>query len=113
MRLVGSAGVATSGDYERFFLEDGVRFHHILDGTTGRPARGVAAVTVVPANAFLAGRLSTAAFLLGMREGLALIEGIGGVEGCLIAEDGELAASTGMSRISDLPGSLYAAYPAV
>ena len=61
MRLIGSAGVATSGDYERFFIKDGVRHHHILDATTGRPARGVAAVTVVAASAFLAGRLSTAA----------------------------------------------------
>jgi thiamine biosynthesis lipoprotein len=113
VRLIGSAGGATSGDYERCFFKDGVRYHHILDATTGRPARGVAAVTVAATSASVAGRLSTAAFLLGMRDGLALIEEIPGVEGCLIAESGELAASSGISRISDLPGSLYADYPAL
>ena len=53
----------------------------------------------------------TAAFLLGPREGLALIERVPGAEGCLIDANGAIAATAGMSRISNLPGSLYAAYP--
>jgi thiamine biosynthesis lipoprotein len=113
VRLIGGAGVATSGDYERCFVKDGVRYHHLLDATTGRPARGIMSATVVAARAFLAGRIATAAFLLGPREGLALIERVPGVEGCLIDDDGAIAATSGMSRISDLPGSLYAAYPAL
>lgn len=113
VRVLGGAGVATSGDYERCFVKDGVRYHHILDATTGKPARGIRSATVIAASAFLAGRMASAAFLLGTREGLALIEAVPGVEACLIDEAGELAATEGMDRLSDLPGSLYAAYPAV
>jgi len=113
VRVPGAAGIATSGDYERYFFLDGVRYHHLLDATTGRPARGLTSVTVVAATAFLAGRIATAAFLLGREAGARLIEGIEGVEGALILEGGAIEASSGMSRISDLPGSLYAAYPAI
>jgi thiamine biosynthesis lipoprotein len=113
VRLIGGAGVATSGDYERCFVQDGVRYHHLLDATTGRPARGIMSATVVAASAFMAGRLATAAFLLGARDGLALLEEIPGVEGCLIGETGEISSTAGMDRISNLPGSLYEAYPAL
>ena len=113
MRLIGGAGVATSGDYERCFVKDGVRYHHLLDATTGRPARGVMSATVVAASAFLAGRIATAAFLLGPRDGLTLLEGMPGVEGCLIDASGAISATEGMGRISNLPGSLYEAYPAL
>jgi len=111
VRLIGGAGVATSGDYERCFIKNGVRYHHVLDATTGRPAEGVMSATVVAANAFDAGRLSSAAFLLGRHDGLAVVERTPGAEGCVIDSRGAIAATDGMSRISDLPGSLYAAYP--
>ncbi len=113
VRVVGDAGIATSGDYERGFVEDGVRYHHILDARTGWPARGLRSATVVAATAFLAGRYATASFLLGPEAGLDLLERAPGVEGALIDEDGRVLATVGMSRVSDLPGSLYAAYPAV
>ena len=113
VRAIGNTGVATSGDYERCFVKDGVRYHHILDATTGWPARGVASATAVAASSFLAGRFATAAFLLGPEAGLALLEDSPGVEGALIVEDGTILATTGMERLSDLPGSLYAAYPAI
>jgi thiamine biosynthesis lipoprotein len=113
VRLIGGAGVATSGDYERCFVKDGVRYHHLLDATTGWPARGVMAATVVAATAFAAGRIATAAFLLGPREGVALIERFAGVEGCVIDATGDIATTAGMSRVSNLPGSLFAAYPAL
>lgn len=111
VRLIGGAGVATSGDYERCFVKNGVRYHHLLDATTGWPAAGVMSATVVAASTFDAGRLATAAFLLGSREGLEFIERTPGAEGCVIDSRGAIAATDGMSRISDLPGSLYAAYP--
>ena len=113
VRLIGGAGVATSGDYERSFVRDGVRYHHLLDATTGRPAEGVASATVVASSAFLAGRIATAAFLLGRDAGVAFIERVPGAEGCLIDTAGKILATAGMSRISNLPGSLYAAYPAL
>lgn len=109
IRLRGSAGVATSGDYERGFVHEGTRYHHILDATTGWPARGLSSVTVVAKTAFEAGRLATAAFLLGPRDGLALVTGARGAEAILIAEDGRLSATPGMAFLADLPPEAFPA----
>jgi thiamine biosynthesis lipoprotein len=103
LRAQQDCGIATSGDYERSFEVDGIRYHHILDATTGRPARGIASATVVAPTAFEAGRLATAAFLLGPEQGLRLLEGATAVEGALITEAGDLLATSGLARISDLP----------
>jgi len=111
VRVVGDAGIATSGDYERCFVRDGVRYHHILDAKTGWPARGAASVTVVARSAFDAGRHATAVFLLGPDAGIELLENAAGVEGALITEEGAIFATTGMAMLSDLPGSAYAACP--
>jgi len=105
VRPMAGAGVATSGDYERGFVKDGTRYHHILDARTGWPARGVASATVVAGSADTAGRFASAAFLLGVEKGLALLESTKGLEGALIAEDGVIHATRGMKYMSDLPGS--------
>ena len=110
VRTLADAGVATSGDYERGFTKDGVRYHHILDARTGWPARGVASATVVAASAFRAGQFATAAFLLGAEEGLALLEETPGVEGALITEAGTILPTAGMRFLSDLPGSAWPAH---
>lgn len=101
LRVGAEAGVATSGDYERGFERDGVRYHHLLDATTGWPARGLASVTVVAPTAFDAGRLATAAFLLGPGAGRDLLERTASVEGAMITEAGELLATSGLGAISD------------
>jgi thiamine biosynthesis lipoprotein len=111
VRTLSDAGVATSGDYARGFVRDGIRYHHILDARTGWPARGLASVTVVAASAFRAGLYATASFLLGAKAGLALLDGAAGVEGALITETGSIVATAGMALLSDLPGSLWAALP--
>jgi thiamine biosynthesis lipoprotein len=107
VRVIGDAGIATSGDYERGFVKNGVRYHHILDATTGWPARGVASATVVAATAFRAGCYSTAALLLGEEAGLALLEEAPGVEGALITDRGAILATSGMKFLSDLPGAAW------
>jgi thiamine biosynthesis lipoprotein len=56
-------GAATTGDYQRFFFQDGVRYHHVFDPRTGRPARGKQSVTVVGPEASLCDALSTALFV--------------------------------------------------
>jgi thiamine biosynthesis lipoprotein len=109
VRSLADAGIATSGDYERGFTKDGVRYHHILDARTGWPARGVASATVVAASAFRAGQFATAAFLLGTEEGLALLEETPGVEGALITDAGTILPTAGMRFLSDLPGSAWSA----
>ncbi len=75
--LESGLAVATSGDYERYFMKDGVKYHHLLDPKTGYPSRFCKSVTVVSKSAVEADALSTAIFVLGPKEGLYLAEELG------------------------------------
>ena len=78
---------ATSGDYERFYIYDGVRYHHILDARTGYPASaGVISVTVVHQNGLIADALATAVVVLGAEKGAALLEKCG-AKGAIVTSD--------------------------
>jgi thiamine biosynthesis lipoprotein len=76
--------ISTSGDYERFFDEDGVRYHHILNPKSGKPAHGVRSATVIGPDATLTDGLSTGVFVLGPERGLALIEATPGYAAVII-----------------------------
>ena len=96
---LGLAAIATSGDYEQYFDWEGERYHHLLDPKTGHPARACISATVWATTALDADILSTAVFVLGPEQGLALVEGLTDVEGFIFfARDGQLIhrASTGM-----------------
>lgn len=93
---VRDASVSTSGDYERFFIIDGVRYHHILDPRTGLPARGVRSATVIAADPILADSVSTAVVVMGIKAGMALLESFPGVEGLLVDENGKVHATPGV-----------------
>lgn len=83
--------VSTSGDYERFFVEDNVKYHHILDAKTGFPAEtDLVSVTVVTDNGLLSDLLSTACFMLGMEKGEALLREYNG-KGIFVLKDGTIA----------------------
>ncbi len=71
---VDGGSVATSGDYERFFEVDGRRYSHLIDPRSGRPAEGIAQVTVVAPSGMDADALSTTLFVLGPEEGAAFLE---------------------------------------
>ncbi len=82
-------GIATSGDYRRFFEQDGQRYGHILDPRAGKPVvNGILAVTITANSCLEAGVLSTAVFVLGEDEGLKLVEGTFGAEGCIVMNSG-------------------------
>ena len=66
--------LSTSGDYERFFMQNGVRYHHLIDPDLGRPSKGTRSVTIVAKQATLADWLSTGVFVAGPEAGMALIE---------------------------------------
>jgi thiamine biosynthesis lipoprotein len=88
--------VATSGDYERYFTENGIRYHHLLDPFTGFPARGCRSVTILAKDALSADALATAVFVMGPKNGLRLIERMEEVEGLIISSDGEMITSDGL-----------------
>lgn len=98
---VGGA-VATSGDYQRRFEEGDLYFHHLLDPESGQPARELVSVTVVAPTALEADALSTAVFILGPEEGMALLESLEGVEGILITPDLAVLLSRGLEGIVEI-----------
>jgi FAD:protein FMN transferase len=87
---------STSGDYERFFLKDGRRYHHILDLKRGEPARGCRSVTLVTDRAVLADALAKGVFILGPDAGMALVEKLPGVEGVIVGATNEVRVSSGL-----------------
>lgn len=93
-----AAAISTSGDYERFFMTDGQRFHHIIDPDTGQPARLNRSVTIFATESILADALATGVFLLPPDEGMALIERLDGVEGVLVTARNEVRVSSGIKE---------------
>jgi len=76
---------STSGDYERFFIQNSRRYHHIIDPETGEPSRaGCRSVTILTSSATLADGLSTGVFLLGPEKGMALVQRLPDVEAVIV-----------------------------
>jgi thiamine biosynthesis lipoprotein len=108
-RLIGrihlsGGAVSTSGDYDRFFEVDGVRYNHLIDPRTGWPVPGRNAVTVIAPTATAADALSTAVFVLGAEAGLSLLEQCSGVYGLVVQpnqnRDGAIEVDAGLSVIA-------------
>ncbi|MFA6471281.1 MAG: FAD:protein FMN transferase [Candidatus Latescibacterota bacterium] len=88
------SAVATSGDYERFFIKDGIRYHHILDPKTGQPSRESISATVWTTSAMDADILSTTMFILGPVKGVEFARKLGNVETLIFFEkDGRIGAA--------------------
>jgi thiamine biosynthesis lipoprotein len=88
--------LSTSGDYERFFIANGTRYHHLLDPDTGEPARGCRSVTIVANTATLADALSTGVFISGPDAGMALIERLPDVDAVIVTADNDVLISSGL-----------------
>jgi thiamine biosynthesis lipoprotein len=84
---VSDRAFSTSGDYEHFFVKDGVRYHHLIDLRTCWPAKASRSVTVLAKTATDAEFLTKAAFVLGGAEGLKLVESFGGAAVIVDAEN--------------------------
>lgn len=88
--------ISTSGDYERFFDEDGIRYHHIMQPATGTPATGVHSATVFGPDAVITDALSTSVFVMGVDTGLRLIGGLPDYESIVIDAGGRIYYSDGL-----------------
>jgi len=85
---LGAEAVATSGDYERGYQIGGVRYNHIIDPASGRPATRLVSATIMAHDAETADVLATAAFVLGPDSGRAMLERIPNAAGLLVIEAG-------------------------
>ena len=94
---MAQGSLVTSGIYERFFEQDGKRYHHIFDTRTGYPVENsLAGVSVLTEESAAGDALSTALFALGLEKALALVERTGGVEAVFITKDREVYISSGL-----------------
>jgi thiamine biosynthesis lipoprotein len=94
--------VATSGDYQRYFIRDGKRYHHILNPKDGEPAENVMSATVIADTVADADALSTALFVLGPEKGINLIDSLDGVEGMVITKSGSAFFTSGFNNLPGL-----------
>ena len=90
--------LSTSGDYERFFIEDGVRYHHIIHPETGKSASEVRSASIIGANTITTDALSTSVFVLGVKAGLELLNTLENVEGVIVDQQGKLFYSKGLTK---------------
>lgn len=90
--------LSTSGDYERFFIEDGVRYHHIIDPKTGESAKYMQSATVLAMDSTTADALSTSIFVLGVEQGMALVNNLPEVSAIVVDRHGKMFLSHDLSQ---------------
>lgn len=95
---VENLAVMGSGDYERFFEDGGKRYHHIFDPRTGYPAEGINGASLLYADPMLADAWNTAVFVLGEREGCAMVEAISGMEVVMMNNKKDVRYTSGLEH---------------
>jgi thiamine biosynthesis lipoprotein len=93
---LSDAAISTSGDYERFFIENGERHHHIISPKTGKSVSETISATVIGPEAIMTDALSTTLFILGAEKGLALIETLPDFDAIIIDARGQMHYSRGL-----------------
>ena len=93
------AAISTSGDYERFFEEDGVRYHHIIDPHTGHSASKVRSATIIGQYAIRTDGLSKTAFVLGPDEAMQIYNRIDDIDAIIVKLDGTVIYSKGLEPL--------------
>lgn len=93
---IKNISLVTSGDYERYYVVDGTKYHHIIDPKTNMPATHFSSVSVFTLDGALADALSTALFCMSYEDGLSLIKKIGDVDVIWVTRDGEVKSTSGV-----------------
>jgi FAD:protein FMN transferase len=88
--------ISTSGDYERYFEQDGVRHHHVLDPKTGRSPSALRSVTILAGDGLTTEALSKCLFVMGLEAGMRLVESQPGVDAVVVDASGVLHYSSGL-----------------
>ncbi len=99
LEIAPGMSLATSGDYQRYYEVNGVRYHHIIDPATGYPARNAISTTAVHESAFLADYYSTLLFILPNKEAKAVVEKTAGLEAIIINPEGKIYVSPGLKAL--------------
>lgn len=94
---LSNTAFSTSGDYERYFDEDGKRFHHIIDPKTGDSARKCRSVTIISGTATRTDALTKSVFIMGPEEGIKFIDTLPDVDAVAVAPDGKVFYSKGLA----------------
>ncbi len=94
---LSNTAISTSGDYERYFEEDGQRYHHILSPATGKSASGVQSVSVIGPSSTTNDALSTSVFVMGLEAGMTLINSLPGVEAIILDNQRRMHFSAGLT----------------
>jgi len=98
------SAIATSGDYEKFFIYQGKRYHHIFNPKDGLPSDGCQSVTIICKEGMVADALATAVFVLGPEKGYVLCQKLKGVDCLIVDKEGKIILSPGLkNRISFIP----------
>jgi thiamine biosynthesis lipoprotein len=95
---LSNESISTSGDYERYFIEGGVRYHHIINPKTGDSARKVVSVSIIGKDSTYVDALSTTVFVKGLQEGMAFIEQLPEYEAIIIDNQQTLHVSKGLQQ---------------
>lgn len=96
---VKNKSVVTSGNYERYFIKNGKRYHHIMDPKTGAPSEsGIISSTIISDKSIDGDALSTATFILGLKKGMELINSLSGVEAIFVTNDNKVYTSSGLNN---------------
>ncbi len=90
---ISAAALATSGDYEKFFIKNGKRYHHLLDPFTGQPAQKCQSTTIMAPCAMDADALATTVFILGPDKGFALINKLPDIHALIVDQRGRVLLS--------------------
>ena len=99
LSLAGES-IVTSGSYQRYYIVDGKRYHHIIDPETLMPAEGFVSVSVLTKNSATGDALSTALFCMSLEDGMALVESLDGVEAHWVFDDGTRFVSSGWENFT-------------
>ncbi|KHO38648.1 FAD:protein FMN transferase [Clostridium tetani] len=103
--FLNNASVVSSGDYQRYYVVDDKKIHHLIDPKTLMPGEYYRAVTVIAKDSGLADLLSTAVYLMPYNQSRQLVESLEGVEAIWVMADGNIEATKGMKKIMKSNGA--------